>query len=363
MDLPPSPRDRALDVAKGLAITGIVMSHVLRGLVAAAVIDPLQPWYEEVDTAFYLVHLGVFFLLSGAFVARGVRRAGASAYVRRRLAVLSWLFVVWTLIQGTIQVLTSRWVNTPISWTEVPLGLLQPLGQLWFLPTLAVFSVAVVVLAPWQSRVRAIITIALTLVVSLTWWGYSYAWFGTHGPAMALFFTTGVLIADERLRRWLRSPRALLVGVVGAVVYALLIALTDPIAPPEHFALLPVDAASVSAGVVASIAGVIAVVVASRWIADLLVIGPAFARVGVRSLEIFLAHIIVAAGLRIVLVRLGIDSALVLAAVLTVAAVSVPMALAALAPRLGLAWLFSAPTAWQRLWAGSADPAAQAGSS
>ena len=118
-------RNQSIDIAKALAICGIVLGHVMRGLSAAAIADPLQGWYEEVDTGLYLVHLSVFFFVSALFLRRGVDREGSSTYLKRRIALLAWLFLAWTLIQGTIQLLSARLVNTPIEPISLVVGLVK----------------------------------------------------------------------------------------------------------------------------------------------------------------------------------------------------------------------------------------------
>lgn len=146
---PRATRDRSLDVARGLAIIGVVVGHALRGLFAAGLADPSQPVWAFMDRTLYLFHLPVFAFATGLLMPRSVERDGRAGYLRARLSLLLYLFLLWTLIEGTAEVLTSSVKNVPVTWVEV-LSIWIPLGPLWFLPLLMLATVVVVVLAPWR---------------------------------------------------------------------------------------------------------------------------------------------------------------------------------------------------------------------
>lgn len=343
-------RQRTLDVAKGIAIMGIVVSHTMRGLSAASIANPFEPWYEETDTALYLVHLGVFFFLSGIFVSRSVQRHGAALYLRQRLALLSWLFLVWTALQGGIQVVASRFINTPTTPADVLIGLVKPLGQLWFLPSLALFTIAVAAARPWVSGRRLYLTLALAAGVSLARWGVPGNWFFARDLGMAIFFTLGVVIGFERVIRFLKSPIAFAVGVVSGLCYAAICIATDPTPPPERFAFAEVTPGTIAAGVVASLAGLLAILVVSRFLDRVPGLGTLVAAVGRRSLPIFLAHILFTAGTRVALSRMGLTSLSGQLGMGALGGILMPIALSSLAGRTGVDWLFGSPTWWDRAW-------------
>ncbi|MBB1513205.1 acyltransferase family protein [Tessaracoccus sp. MC1627] len=139
-------------MARGLAIIGVVVGHALRGLFAAGLADPAQPVWAFMDRALYLLHLPVFAFATGLLMPRPVERDGQARYLRERLSLLLYLFLLWTLIEGTAEVLTSSVKNVPVTWVEV-LSIWTPLGPLWFLPLLMLATVVVVVLAPWRGPV------------------------------------------------------------------------------------------------------------------------------------------------------------------------------------------------------------------
>ena len=103
----PAARDRSLDVARGLAIIGVVLGHVVRGLFAAGLVDPSLARWAFIDRALYLFHLPVFAIATGLLMSRPVERDGQTRYLRGRLGMLSYVFLLWTLIEGTAEVLAS----------------------------------------------------------------------------------------------------------------------------------------------------------------------------------------------------------------------------------------------------------------
>lgn len=104
-------------------------------------------------------------------------------------------------------------------------------------------------------------------------------------------------------------------------------------------------ALSVVLGIVASVAGVVAILALSGALAK---VGPAaswLAFCGRRSMDIFVAHVIFLAGARVVLTRIGIDSIPAHVIVGTAAGVVGALLLGAIARRIRCGWLFDAP-AW-----------------
>ncbi|MEI2820692.1 MAG: acyltransferase [Marmoricola sp.] len=327
-------RNQSIDIAKALAICGIVLGHVMRGLSAAAIADPLQGWYEEVDTGLYLVHLSVFFFVSALFLRRGVDREGSSTYLKRRIALLAWLFLAWTLIQGTIQLLSARLVNTPIEPISLVVGLVKPLGQLWFLPTLAIFTLIVVGIAPWKSRGRYLALLVAACAISLARWGVGGEWFFARDLAMFAFFGAGAIVRADRFGRWIASRVSTVIGFLGLLVYTIICWTSDPTPPPEHFAFSRVDATSVTLGVFAATGGLLGVLMISKSLTYVPVVREALAFVGKRSLHIFLAHIVFAAATRIGLMRMGVDDLVIHLIAGTTAGVALSLLLAVAAERL-----------------------------
>ena len=188
-------RDRSIDAARGIAIVAIVLGHVERGLASAS----LLPYDTALtlDRLLYLFHLATFAYLSGLFVRRSVERDGAQRVVTRRVLLFGWLYLLWTLIQGTVRVAASSVANTQVTAGDVA-KIWIPQGQLWFLPWLIAVTVVAVVTQPWRNQTRGAVVLVLAAVLALAVWGYDPLYAFTRGWALLLPFLVGCVVTHTR---------------------------------------------------------------------------------------------------------------------------------------------------------------------
>lgn len=303
----PSPvRDATLDIARGVAIVAVVIGHTLRGLLAAGLADPSASWVAFLDTALYLMHLPVFALGTGLLMPRPVERQGAVRYTVKRLAMLAYVFLLWTLIQGAIEVWTSPIKNVPVTWADVA-TVWRPIGQLWFLPLLMLATVLVVVVAPWRAGRTRMLALAAVVLGGVGCWGLEGEWMFTRGLALLPFFMVGAAITQERFSRGLEHFSEAWLAFIGFVTGAIWLAaaatpwVTAPtILDPQRAPI------SVGVGLVGSVAAVTAVVAFSALLARSQRAGVGLAYAGRMSLHIYLVHILFTAGVRVALTRVGI---------------------------------------------------------
>lgn len=331
-------RDRSVDVARGIAIVAIVLGHVERGLSSALLLP-----YEtalSLDRLLYLFHLATFAYLSGLFVRRVVERDGAWVTVRRRLLLFGWLYLLWTLIQGSVRVAASSVANTPVTVADIA-RIWVPEGQLWFLPWLVAVTAVAAATQPWVSRRRAVVVLLLASVLALAVWGFDPLYAFTRGWALLLPFLVGCLVTQPRHAAL--ASRTAVVSAAGAVGVALWLWVglgTLATTPTTGGDLRTVS--TVALGVLGCLAGT----VATLAIAALLARTPAagvLAVLGRRSLEIFLAHIVVASGTRVVLVQVGVSDPWVHLLTASALGLVIPVMLAIAAERLRWTWVFGLP--------------------
>ncbi|MBL0749144.1 acyltransferase family protein [Nocardioides baculatus] len=331
-------RDRSVDVARALAMVAIVVGHVERGL-SAALLMPSDT-AVTLDRVVYLVHLSTFAYLSGLFVRRSVVRDGPRLLMVRRTTLLVWLYLLWSLIQGFTRVAASSASNTAITVSDV-FELWVPEGQLWFLPWLIAVTGIAAVAQPWRSVLRGAVVLTVAAVLAVAVWGFEPLYVFTRGWALLLPFLIGCVVTQSRHAALARHlPLVAGAAVVGTAVW-LWIGLTTVATTPTTGGDVRTTA-TVALGVVGCTAGTVAVLAC----AALLSRSPAaglLALVGRRSLEIFLAHIVVTAGTRVALVRLEVTDLWVHLLVGTVLGLVVPLAVASVAERLGWTWLFGLP--------------------
>lgn len=342
-------RDISIDVGRGLAIIAIVLGHVIRGLGSAGLLDTASTDYILWDRGIYLFHLGVFALLGGLFMAGSVSRKGVPAYLRERLMTFFYVYVLWTLIQEVlVRSLSNTVVNTPLPWYEA-LALWKPQAQFWYLPFLIVTTLVLCLLRPWASTPRAVATGALFLLVALLRWGIPGNFFGEQGLGLLLFLAVGTLIGARRftalLSRLSPAIRGLYaLGCLGAT--AALFAFT-PTMPPTTAGGLERSPLAMACGLVASVLAVATVIFLSTLLTHVAWLAHPLAYLGRHSMEIFLAHILGASGMRIVLNKLGVEAEGPQLALGLLAGLAFPLVLIWLTPRLRLGLLWAPPSAWR----------------
>ena len=336
-------RDQSIDVARGITIIAIVMGHVVLGLTAAG----LQPFdhSDGVLRGLYLLRLPTLAYLSGLFFARGVERSGVRRFTTGRLLLLAWVYVLWSITQGSAKALAGSLTNSPGEWSDVMrLGI--PEGQLWFLPWLMAVTVVAVAARPWASRTRALLTVGGACVLSVAVWGVEPIWAFARGWSLLAPFLLGCAMTARRHARVFEPlPLAWLLTVVGGVIWVTVSMSTFAVPPTTGG--LPRTPLGISLGVLGCIVGTAACLSLSALLARTPVVA-VLAPVGRRSLEIFLAHIVVAAGSRIVLEKAGLTVPAVHLFLGVALGVVVPMVLATVAERLGWRWVFGLPTFLRR---------------
>lgn len=324
-------RDVSLDTARGIAIVGVVVNHVVRGMREGQLAGSYDAFLHQLDFAFYLPELVMFAFISGLFLPFSLQRVGRRSYLTARLTNLGYLYLVWTLIQGSVEVLSSSVKNSPTTWSQV-VQIWNPLGHLWFLPWLAIATAVTVVTRPWERPTpgRAVV-IVLAVVVSLTMWGVDGTAFYTRGMGLTMFMLFGAAVTRARWQNIASkfSTRVLIMGGVALVTCYLLLRLlpqatlptaTDPTRTPLSVA------AGITFAVIACL-GVLAACTASARTITLSIGDRALAYLGRQSLPVYVAHIIFAAGARVTLGKVGVTLPLVLFTVSFAAGIAGPLIL------------------------------------
>ncbi len=226
-----------------------------------------------------------------------------------------------------------------------------PDGQMWFFPWIVLATLLVALVEPWRGGARLTVLLGASAIVSLTLWGVGSVYAFIQGLPITPFFVLGAWFGAERFGR-LSSRRAPAIATAagGLVVWLVVSWFTNATVPTgEGFSR---TAGTVSTGIVGCVAGTAGVLALASMLPR---VGTGWlALCGRHSLEIFLAQIVAAAAVRVVLLRLGVTDVPVHALLGTLVGVAVPLALASVAENLGIGWLFRLPTPLQRRLASAA---------
>lgn len=144
---PNKDRSRSLwvDHAKAIGIILVVYGHVARGVFSAGLkID--QSMFELVDSVIYSFHMPLFFFLSGLFLLSSMAKRAPISLLRSKVDTILYPYVIWSLLQGMIEVALTHYTNGHTTVIEVLSLAWSPRAQFWFLYVLFfVFSLAILV--------------------------------------------------------------------------------------------------------------------------------------------------------------------------------------------------------------------------
>jgi fucose 4-O-acetylase-like acetyltransferase len=330
-----------VDIARGLAVIGVVLNHAVDGLVGASLV-PLTSTLARFNDALYIFRMPTLALLLGLFIPLSLRRRSLGVYIRQRALLFGYLYVVWFFLQSAVEVLTSGLRNSQSGLASL-VTVWNPPAHLWFIPFLVVASITVGWLAPWRRELSSWLGLAALALLSVLTWGWNPSFIGLRGLSLLFFVALGATIQVGGLGAAFRLPVRiwLLAGPVAlAAFYGLWRTGLAPASQEEHTTLLVVLRSEVAA-----LLGVVLVLFLAVALARLSPLRRLLAAVGRRTLPIYLAHVMVVAGGRIVLDKVfQVGHVWAYPTVLVPAGVVLPLLLAAQAQRLHLSWLFQLPS-------------------
>jgi fucose 4-O-acetylase-like acetyltransferase len=265
----PKPRDLWSDVAKGIAIIGVVMFHAAS---LAPVGLPHTLW-RGVGFGLFLFIMPVFFLVSGIYAARHLD-SPFGQYLARRVWPIAYLFIAWTLIYGLIHLVTGGTLGVTV------LSSVTLVSTLWFLAALAIYMLVAWLLVRLRIPAPAQVIGAAILATPFAIWLPFQAWGLGHTPHFLVAFLIGTnygtsILAWSKTAGW----RQLGIFATGALVLGVVALIFRPTANVVY-ALLPVF-------VVPAVLTVARLASRPSWLA------PPLAYIGVQSLIIYLLHPIV----------------------------------------------------------------------
>lgn len=319
-----------IDIAKGIGIILVVYGHVMRGLVKANLF-PNGDLVRELDNLIYSFHMPLFFFLAGLLLVPSVGRRGRSGFLWSKVDTIAYPYLVWSLIQGGIEVLLSSVTSGDASWNEVASVIWQPRAQFWFLWALFVIFAFCAIAVAYRSAL---------VLVSVTVAGAAFYVYAPEGALanfqgageMLVFFLLGALFQRfHGLQLKATPPLAIvLASLFFAAAYYFLI----------RSGLRYEDRGW--GGLVMAVLGIAALCAACSTLTGR--VGAALAYLGGTSMYIYLMHILAASGARILVARVFPDlpSALHLGIGMT-AGIALPVVAYHLFKRFGGMWLFNPP--------------------
>jgi len=156
------------DYAKMLGILLVVWGHTSRGLISAGILPADNAFWLNLDRAIYLFHMPLFFFLSGMFIQRTVAKTDLIDFFKRNALLFLLPLVFWSYTQTSIQYAASSSVNVARSLDSVLFAPFPPKQQFWFLWALFLISCfsAVILKTPKGKTILGILAVAAIATLS-----------------------------------------------------------------------------------------------------------------------------------------------------------------------------------------------------
>lgn len=274
-----------VDTAKGIGIILVVIGHVIRGLMGAEVIAA-DGIFFAIDQYIYAFHMPLFFWLSGLFATKKLAVSWRK-FVPQLAANILYPYFLWSSLQTLIQIAASRHTNSPATVSSLLQIPFDPPMQFWFLYVLFLVTLLYRMIARSVKGYAALlICFALALLRPFLPEG---VWSMVHMTLLYLpYYALGATMLQPT-HQLAESSRPLARVVFSLTCFGAILLLLNTSGPGVATALVG------TAGTV-SLASVCPRLSWGRYLEIL----------GRASLQIYVAHTIASAGVRIILLRLDI---------------------------------------------------------
>jgi len=298
-----------VDYAKGLGIILVVFGHSIAGINDAKL--PInQTFYNTAFGLIYSFHMPLFFALSGMFFERSLSKTTPASFVKSKLQTVLYPFIVWSLIQTSIEVLFSSQTNKGIPINDLFTCLIMPRSVYWFLFALFfinIINVIVFTLAPKYGLLISSLIWLLFFIFKPDLSSFTKTFFNL------IYFNFGILLSQQKtVFKNILEKKIWMILLFGTFVIAEYLYLT---LGKNYWlnALLP-----------AAVGTLLVMQLSFRWVGTKSSYFITF--LGKNSMTIFLMHIIFTSGIRIVLQRVfHVESIVVYILVTTLSGIFIPL--------------------------------------
>ncbi|MFW8592245.1 acyltransferase family protein [Glaciecola sp. 2405UD65-10] len=318
-----------VDYAKAIGIILVVYGHVARGLFNAGISIP-ENAYTLADSIVYSFHMPLFFFLSGLFFYSSFTKKGGVKLTFNKVDTIIYPYLIWSILQGSVEVALSNYTNGNVTFIEV-FSLWEPRAHFWFLYALFLVFIVSSIIFTVVSEKRASLVLAgscvLYLASSLSVEVKLFPFITNN----LVFFSLGIVFTRYNASKKLSSNAALLITMISFILAQFLF----------HGYLGKLYE---NKGVDTLLLAIISIFfIVSLSIAMAKSPNRLFAYVGASSMAIYLMHILVGSGARIILSKvLSVDSAITHLVIGCFTGVLLPLLALTIINKLKIPFVFSA---------------------
>ena len=321
-----------VDYAKALGIILVVYGHVSEGVFNAGMAMNSQ-LYTNIDTMIYSFHMPLFFFLSGLFFTSSLTKRGFKQNIINKFDTVFYPYIIWSILQGIIEATLSKYTNGHVTYTEVFSLLWEPRAQFWFLYVLFfTFITASFLFIKNRSTKLMISVVCFFSLVYIFQSDLPPIYVLNLCYAHVVFFFIGILIIQLDCINSLSSVKALV------ILFILFIA-------SQYWFVFIENFHRIDRGFCSFIIAMIAIsfiIALSMQLSKLNI--RLLAYIGQSSLYIYLLHILMGSGIRIILQKVfRVESATIQIIIGCIAAIGLSLLFVEFTKKFHLLFLFKAP--------------------
>lgn len=274
------------------------------------------------------VAMPAFFFISGMFVA-GAAFKPFRAHLINLLQTGVYVYFVWVVLHGTVHLLFSGYTNRQASFSPILNMLVTPPWHFWYIYALVLLSLFYVSLRKVGLH-PAVLAILGILFYRLSAFPHQFSWDGSSLVMQYfLFYAVGAWISKDgilvKISHLKINRLLLLLGVATCISILMILMGLNEQYLSRPFSIFP-----------RALVLLIVLIILERY-----GIFRFLGYIGKRSLEIYVAHVIATAGIRIILMRFfDINDPLPHILLGTFAGVVIPLGIAVFTEKLGFPYLY-----------------------
>lgn len=322
-----------VDYAKGIGIFLVVFGHTIRGLFNSFILAQ-SPFWLNLNHWIYAFHMPLFFLLSGLFIERSVSKQFLS-FLSNRIKVIVYPYFLWSIIQTLIQFFLSKYTNKSVNILDIWTIIYDPIMQFWFLYTLFFISILFVIIHHLKGNLLFFLIFSIVFYL-LYCFGFNLGSWGVIYLACRyiIYFAVGACIGSS-INLMSKLNKLDNKAIIGIMITGFLgVTLGVGLNLYENKFFIPLWA---FLGIFASIALSISL--------ERLNLAKFIQQWGLFSLEIYVAHTIFSAMLRIILQKVfGYADPIPHLILGTLIGIYAPILLALVCKRFGFSYMFTFAT-------------------
>ncbi|MGE5452615.1 MAG: acyltransferase family protein [Acidobacteriota bacterium] len=207
-------RNVSFDYAKGIGIVVVVFAHLWRGLQGAGLLSMPETDFFAISSSCTVWSMPAFFFVSGVLYGRGLDKRHGLPELAGKFDGIFYPYVIWSLIVGAFEVLGSGYRNGSTSVSSLLTILWEPRGIFWFLYALfeAFVLVEVMVFLVGVTKARWLV-VPVAVLLLLLWEPRQLPFSLSEFQMSFIYFAVGVLIAPRmQMDQRVSWPMALTAG-------------------------------------------------------------------------------------------------------------------------------------------------------